>query len=124
MPNLTYKSHDDLLATWPQPWTVGLLTAAPNPDGTGVIEPALVDGYARQDFGAYSLSRLDGVTSITNDDPLVFGEALNPWVTLNYFGLFDANGILRMYGRLRTQRNVQTGRTESFSAGSIAFRLR
>lgn len=123
MPNLTYQSHDDLLAGWPAPFTVGLLTAAPNPDGTGVLEPVQADGYARQPF-VYVKTRLDGITTITNTANIVFGPAFNPWTPVNYFGLFDANGVLRMYGRLRTMRAVETGNAETFVAGKIAARLR
>lgn len=123
MPNLTYRSHDDMIASWPGPWTVGLLTAAPNPDGTGVLEPSTSDGYARQPM-TYDKSHSEGITTLANNSPMIYGPATNPWVTVNYFGLFDANGVLRMYGRLRTARDVQSGKTESFAAGSIAVRLR
>jgi hypothetical protein len=123
VPNLTYRSHDDLIAGWPTPWKVGLLTAAPNPDGTGVLEPNPADGYARQAF-TYDKAQLDGITTVTNNVNIVFGPATNPWTPVNYFGLFDANGVLRMYGRLRTQRSVPTGNAETFVAGKIAARLR
>lgn len=124
MPNLTYQSHDDIIASWPSPWTVGLLTAAPNPDGTGVLEPSGSDGYARQPF-TYSKGVSDGITTLSNDANIIFGPALpNPWTPVNYFGLFDADGVLRMYGRLRTTRSVPTSDVEAFSIGRIAIRLR
>jgi hypothetical protein len=123
VPNLTYRSHDDLIASWPAPWTVGLLTAAPLPDGTGITEPNPADGYARQAF-TYAKTQLDGITTLANDANVVFGPASNPWTPVNYFGLFDLNGVLRLYGRLRTQRSVPTGQAETFVAGKIAVRLR
>lgn len=123
MPNLTYQSHDDLIASWPTPLSIGMLTAAPNPDGTGVLEPSGTDGYARQPF-TYAKSRDQGITTLTNDQAMVFGPALQPWTPVNYFGLFDANGVLRLYGRMRTQRSVDTGTSESLQVGSIQLRLR
>lgn len=113
-----------MLATWPTPWSIGLCTAAPNPDGTGIVEPSVQDGYARQPFTDYDQGQLEGITTLTNTTPIVFGPAQNPWVTVNYFVLFDAVGVMRVYGRLRTSRNVPTGKTESFGAGSVALRLR
>lgn len=123
MPNLTYSAHDDLLAGWGS-LTLGLLTAAPNPDGTGVVEPADVDGYERQAF-AYAKVQADGVTTISNTANIVFGPA-SPlaWTTVTYFGLFDSDDNLRMYGRLRTARTNPTGQVITLSAGAVVIRLR
>jgi hypothetical protein len=123
VPNLTYRAHDDLIASWPAPLSVGLLTQAPGPDGTGVTEPDPAAGYSRQPF-TFDKTRLDGITTLTNNSNIVYGPASTPWTAVNYFGLFDANGVLRMYGRLRTSRSVQTGNAETFVAGDVSIRLR
>lgn len=128
MPNLTYMSHDDLIASWSTPLQVGLLTAAPNPDGTGVLEPNMSDGYARQDFD-FAVSRgtmpgYEGSTVLTNTSNMVFGPATNLWTTFSYFGLFDADGNLRAYGQTRSKRSVETGNAEVFEAGNINIYLR
>lgn len=128
MPNLTYQSHDDLVASWPTPLKIGLLTADPMPDGTDVFEPEQAYGYERQEF-AFTKSRpvdagYEGTTLLTNNDNIVFGPATNTWTPFNNFGLFDANGILRAYGRTRTERAVNTGNAEVFTAGKITFYLR
>lgn len=112
-----------MVAGWPQPFTVGLLTAAPNPDGTGVLEPDTNEGYARQVF-TYDESQDEGITYLVNNTNIVYGPAMNDWTPVNYFGLFDANGVLRIYGRLRTMRAVTTGNAETFVAGKIQIRLR
>lgn len=128
MPNLTYQSHDDLIASWPTPLKIGLLTADPNPDGTGVLEPEQAYGYARQDF-AFSTSRpvgpgYQGTTLLENTANVVFGPASNTWTTFNNFGLFDADGVLRAYGRTKSQRAVNTGNSEVFEAGHITLFFR
>lgn len=123
MPNLTYTAHDRIIASWPTPLSVGMLTAAPLPDGTGVLEPSQADGYARQPF-THTKTQLDGITTLANDANVVYGPAANPWTPVNYFGLFDANGVLVLYGRLRTTRSVDTGLSESFNIGAIQLRLR
>lgn len=128
MPNLTYQSHDDLIASWPTPLKIGLLTAAPNPDGTGVLEPQSGYGYARQDF-SYTKTRpstpgYEGSTLLSNTDNIVFGPATNLWTAFSYFGLFDGDGVLRAYGRTRTMRAVDTGNAEVFQAGHITFYIR
>lgn len=128
MPNLTYQSHDDLIASWPTPFKIGLLTAAPNPNGTGVLEPQPSHGYERQDFD-FATSRpvdpgYEGTTLVTNVSNIVFGPATNTWTPFSYFGLFDADGVLRAYGRTRTMRSVETGSAEVFEAGHITIYFR
>jgi hypothetical protein len=123
VPNLTYTAHDRVIASWPTPLSIGMLTAAPLPDGTSVLEPSPTDGYARQPF-TYTKSQLDGITTLANSANIVFGPAANPWTPVSYFGLFDANGVLVLYGRLRTTRSVDTGLSESFNIGAIQLRLR
>lgn len=123
MPNLTYSSHDILLDAWGD-LTLGLLTAAPNPDGTGVTEPADVDGYERQAM-TYDKAQSDGITTILNDANIVFGPASpQAWTTVSYFGLFNAADELVMYGRLRTARTNPTGEVIAFPAGTVEIRLR
>lgn len=123
MPNLTYSAHDAILASWGD-LTLGVLTAAPNPDGTGVTEPSPSDGYERQAM-TYAKGQADGVTTITNDENIVFGPATpTSWTTVTYWGLFDENDVLKMYGRMRTARTNPTGEVLAFPAGTVEVRLR
>lgn len=130
MPNFSYAVHDGLAgwlagAPFPAPPLgvyAGLLTAAPFPDGTGISEP--VDaGYVRQPI-SFTNSADDGVTTLVNAVPLVFGDAIADWTPVNYFGLFDQTGALLLYGRLRTQRTCTAGKSLTFAAGAITIGLR
>jgi hypothetical protein len=124
VPNLSYLSHDDLIADWGPNLTVGILSTAPNPDGTGITEPSTGDGYARQPV-TFVTSRASGVTTVQNSIPLVFGPAVNSdWEAVSYFGLFDENNALRVYGRLRTQRTTTVGEATTFPTNDIVIRIR
>lgn len=124
MPNLSYKSHDAIVTAWGNGLTVGLLVSAPNPDGTGIVEPDTGSGYARQ---AVILNKVqaEGVTTLTNDLPLVFGPATAAdWATVQWFGLFDAANALVLYGRLRSSRTTPAGQATTFPVSYIEIRLR
>lgn len=124
MPNLTYISHDDILDAWGPDLTIGLLQGQPNPDGTGVVEQNSANGYARQDITLLKTQE-DGITSLANEDALVWGPAVGEdWQPVDHFGIFDANDVLRCYGRLRTTRTVTMGEGTAFPAGSVAIRFR
>lgn len=123
MPNLSYKTHDAILAAWGDDLTLGLLASAPNPDGTGIVEPAAELGYTRQPI-TLGKTVADGITTLTSVAPLAFGPALNDWVSVHYFGLFDAAGDLILYGRLRTTRETQSGEGIVIPADHIQVRLR
>lgn len=131
MPNFSYSVHDDL-ANWlggqaypaaPTTLYAGLLTAAPAPDGTGVTEPTDT-GYARQPVVMAKVTQTDGVTTLENAGNLVYGPAINDWTAVNYFGLFDQDGALLLYGRLRTTRVAQASQLVVFQAGAISIGLR
>lgn len=123
MPNFTYSIHDELV-TRLQGAKAGVLTAAPAPDGTGVFEPNTIDGYERQDF-TFEATQANGVTTIANTLPLVFGPAINEWLAVTYFGLFDpTTDELLLYGRLRSTRVAHAGDSLSFQTGSINIGLR
>ncbi|UTU09422.1 hypothetical protein CcrBL47_gp136 [Caulobacter phage BL47] len=123
MPNFTYLIHDELVDRLAGA-KAGVLTGAPNPDGTGVFEPSVADGYARQDF-VFNVTKSQGVTTISNSQPLVFGPALNQWLAVTYFGLFDGvSGDLLLYGRLRSTRVANAGDSLSFQVDAINIGLR
>jgi hypothetical protein len=124
MPNLSYKTHDAIIASWGDDLTLGLLASAPNPDGTGIVEPAAQDGYARQPI-TLGKTVADGITNLTSVGPLAFGPATNGgWVSVQYFGLFDAEGDLILYGRLRTTRETDAGEGIIVPPDHIQVRLR
>lgn len=131
VPNFTYSVHD-ALANWlggaafpaaPSTLYAGLLTAAPDPDGTGATEPQSGYGYARQPV-TLTKSHADGVTTLVNAGALVFGPATSGWTPANYFGLFDQDGALLLYGRLRSTRAAENGQLIVFAQGAISIGLR
>lgn len=123
MPNFTYLIHDELVDRLTGA-KAGLLTGAPAPDGTGVFEPPAIDGYVRQDFN-FTINRADGVTTLSNATPMVFGPAINEWLAVTYFGLFDGvTNDLLLYGRLRSTRVAHAGDSLSFQTDSINIGLR
>ena len=124
MPNLSYKSHDAIVSAWGSGLTVGLLVSAPNPDGTGIVEPDSGEGYARQAV-IFNSDQAEGVTTLKNDTPLVFGPATGgDWTTVQWFGLFDAADELILYGRLRSARTTPSGQATTFPVDYIEIRLR
>lgn len=123
MPNLSYKTHDAIVAAWGDDLTLGLLASAPNPDGTLIVEPAAELGYARQPI-TLGVTVADGITNLTSVAPLAFGPATNDWVQVNYFAIFDAGGDMCVYGRLRTSRATQSGEGIIIPPDHIQIRLR
>ena len=47
-----------------------------------------------------------------------------PHIGGNAYDCYDANGVLRVYGRLRTTRTVTMGEGCSFAIGTVEIRLR
>ncbi|MBI1313685.1 hypothetical protein GC176_20525 [bacterium] len=101
---------------------IGLLTAAPNADGSGVSEPS--GGYARQSITFGSVNASGGVSSITNSAPVVFGAASgSDWAQVSYAAIFDQDGNMLAYGPLSAARVAPVGDTISFGTGAVQLRL-
>lgn len=88
---------------------IGLLKAAPNPDGSGVVEP-VGNGYARVTRANTSLEWPAASARIkTHANDIVFGAATGSgWGTVTHVGIFDAltGGNLRLYDVLAIPRAV------------------
>jgi len=71
---------------------VGLSTADPGDDGSGLAEPS-GGGYARvrpaDDSGRWLVSESGGVTTAENKGAIEFAEATGDWGTIAYACLFD-----------------------------------
>lgn len=125
MANLSHKTHDviiaDLAAAGCQ---IGLLTQAPSGDGTGVVEPNVIYGYARQDIALSATTREGTKSVVKNAAALIFGPAsTQAWPTVTHIGLFDADGDLRAYSPLGTPRTVPAGDAVSFGIEAIQFKF-
>lgn len=130
MANLTYKTHDVIIASLAAAGAkVGLLTAAPAADGTGVSEPNVIYGYERQDitFGATTRGTGGdaGKSIIKNDSAIVFGPAATQaWPTVTHIGLFDADDELIAFSAVGTPRTAPMNDSISFGAEAIVFKFR
>jgi hypothetical protein len=102
---------------------VGLSTAEPTDDGSGLSEPS-GNGYARvqtsaSDWNAAANGSLDNAGSIT------FAQASGNWATITHFALFDAAtaGNMLAYGQLSQPTSISQSDTARFEAGDLQISL-
>ena len=102
---------------------VGLSTADPSDDGSGLAEPS-GNAYARaqtsaSDWNAASSGSLDNTGNIT------FTQATGNWETITYFALFDAAtaGNMLTYGALSEPKTIGESDTARFEAGDLEISL-
>jgi len=133
MPVLSYEVHENIL-NWmkgsafpsaPASLRLALLTAEPNPDGTGIAEPNGGHGYGRQVVAFGAITTDNGISTMKNSAPVVFGPAsTSGWATATHVGLFSVGGDLLAYGPLPAQRTAPLGDTISFGAEAVQIRLK
>lgn len=109
--------------TAPTSLKLGLLTAAPNPNGTGIVEPDSGAAYARQTITLGAKSQSGNATTKLNSGSIVFGPATSDWAQVNYVGLFDQDGNLLSYAPLAASRVAPSGDTISFAIGTVQIRI-
>ena len=99
---------------------VGLSTADPGEDASGLAEP-VGGGYARVACAAWSRA----TSTVDNDAAITFPEATGNWGNCTYFALFDAitAGNMLASAVLTDARNIVTGQTPRFSAGELDVTL-
>jgi hypothetical protein len=102
---------------------VGLSTAEPTDDGSGLSEPS-GNGYARvqtsaSDWNAAANGSLDNAGSI------IFAQASGNWATITHFALFDAAtaGNMLAYGQLSQPTSISQSDTARFEAGGLQISL-
>ena len=102
---------------------VGLSTADPLDDASGLAEPS-GNGYARvvtapADWTVSSGGALDNANAVD------FPQASGPWGTVSHFALFDAitGGNMLAHGSLGTPQAIVSGNTPSFAAGALDVSL-
>ncbi|MDI9433070.1 MAG: hypothetical protein QM570_15245 [Planctomycetota bacterium] len=102
---------------------VGLSTADPGDDGTGLSEPS-GDGYARVATSAADWSAASG-GALTNADAIEFPEAADGWGTVTHFALFDAawGGHVLAHGALAEPKTIDSGDGARFAAGDLEISL-
>ena len=102
---------------------VGLSTADPADDGSGLAEPS-GNAYARvqtsvSDWNAAVNGSLDNTGNIT------FAQATGNWGTITHFALFDAAtaGNMLAYGALSQSKSISESDTARFEAGDLDISL-
>jgi hypothetical protein len=101
---------------------VGVSTADPLDDGSGLAEPS-GGSYARvQTAPADWNAAVEGApTLIDNANAIQFPEASGDWGTITHFALFDAatDGNMLAHGSLSVAKPISEGDTLQFAAGDL-----
>ena len=102
---------------------VGLSTADPGDDGSGLSEPS-GNGYARAATAAADWNAATG-GALDNANAIEFAEATGSWGTVTHFALFDAvgDGNLLAHGTLNQAKTIAGGDTARFAAGDLDVSL-
>lgn len=106
---------------------IGLMTQAPNANGTGVVEPPSGNGYARvavtNDVAHWPAA---SGRRKTHANDIIFPAATGgPWGTITHFGIFDAasGGNLKIADALTNPRTVNNTDVFRFLAGVTPLAL-
>lgn len=111
-----------LSPTLPKKVYLGLSSAAPQVDGTGVSEPLASAGYQRVELTNLG-EPVNGVVS--NGGEIQFDESSASWGTITHFVLFDSptDGNLLMFNQLSQSRSVETATIVMVKTGSLKLTL-
>jgi len=98
---------------------VGLSTAEPTDDASGLAEPS-GNAYARVATAGADWNVASG-GAIANANAITFPEATGNWGTLTHFALFDAAsaGNMLAHGALNVSKVISSGDTAKFAAGYL-----
>ena len=113
------------------PLYLGLSSATPTDDGSGVSEPPSAKGYARvkttnASSSSWQVSDATGVT-VDNSVDVEFGAASADWGTLTHFALFSGStsgASVLAHGVLSTSKTISNGDEAKFTAGNLAICLK
>lgn len=96
---------------------IGLSTADPTDDGSGMAEPA-GGSYARVEMDSWAAA---ASRAIANNATVTFPQASGSWGTITHWALFDAatNGNMLAHGALSASKAVGAGNTPRFVSGEI-----
>lgn len=103
----------------PTSYLVGLSTAEPKADGSGITEPASATGYTRlfAEFGTAT-----GGT-VKNKDVLEFPAFVEDAGVATHYVIFDQDGEPFWFGALERSRTLETESVLAFPAGAITISL-
>jgi hypothetical protein len=102
---------------------MGLSTADPTLDGSGINEPATANGYARVTTAGTDWNAASGTTTATstNAQPFTFGpNTTSAWGHVTHWFASDsgtrAAGNMLFWGELPVHKDVSVGDTVTFAA--------
>jgi len=99
--------------------SVGLSTADPGEDGSGLAEPSGM-GYSRRAVTAADWNAAAS-GSVTNANKIEFLQATNNWGTLTHLVLFDSSGNMLGSNALDLPAIVVGGDYPKFEAGELTI---
>lgn len=112
------------------PVYVGYGTASAGEDGASAAEPAGGTGYAREAFGAYTITAVGVDTQkATNDAAITFTQATSSQGTLTHVYFYDAVSAGNFLGEVsfaelsQADINAITGTIVEFAIGQCAVSL-
>jgi len=102
---------------------VGLSTANPGDDASGLSEPS-GGSYARIETSASDWTAASG-GAISNSSKITFATSTATWGAITYVAIFDAasGGNMLAYGLLATRANILINNTAYFSIGGLEVTL-
>lgn len=102
---------------------VGLSTADPSDDGSGLAEPC-DNGYARVATTGSDWNVASG-GAVANANDIIFPQATGSWGTITHFALFDAatGGNMLAHGSLSEPMEINSPNMAKIVAGSIYVAL-
>jgi hypothetical protein len=102
---------------------VGLSTADPTDDASGLAEPS-GNSYARVATAGADWNVASG-GAIANANDITFPEATGSWGTITHFAIFDAAsaGNMLAQGALNVSKSISSGDTAKFAAGDLDVTL-
>jgi len=102
---------------------VGLSTADPTDDASGLAEPS-GNSYARVATASADWNVASG-GAIANVNDITFPEATGSWGTITHFAILDAAsaGNMLAHGALNVSKSISSGDTAKFAAGDLDVTL-
>lgn len=102
----------------PETVWLGLSTADPTDDGSGLAEPS-GNGYARK---AITFAAAASRAIVQNAD-VTFDQATGSWGTIPHYAVFDAenSGNMLAHGALSTSKEVVSGNTPKVASGEVTI---
>jgi len=97
---------------------IGLSTADPLDDASGLAEPS-GNGYARVTLNTWNTA---ASRAITNNGVITFPTATGAWGTITHWAIFDAatSGNMLAHGSLSASKAVVSGNTPSIASAAIS----